>query len=572
MNIEKEYINNKLSKYNNNLDNINSPIDRVYTLYDYLLTNKNNDFNIYRSTLQSIELNISNIILEIRINTFDESKNFERISVNNKKKLDKSFLYYYNDDTKKILTISRTNNLKEELAKLLIEINIIIDNYETYPILNINIIILCLNYQLLITSYYYILNSNKELDGYEDLEVSQKKIIKHLNFLINIPNIVLLPSHKTYRYSILNKFGDIPIFILSLSKKPKKAHGVILYPLSYFFHDIQHSYEIYQSKYKMYDKLLESNMNKKNLLKIFNLNKINYKNNDYEYKLRLKIYRRLHYTLFFYLHEYCYTLDDKSKIIDNLLYPSFYKFYTNRFKFIEDKMLKSFNKDNDSIIYTTSRNILKKIYSLNNNNKINFENIRLKVTDCISLICYLFNRENNSDLDNISLSIIDVIESSKKYLLDKYNINIIKQNRIIFIDDYYVDSIHEELIQKLIKINFIEIYSEDIIEYGYIRSNIINIIGKIFIYPKNNKIASKIIEIIYSKEIYLLMLIEDIKNNILFNNLLTNKYIPIYIQLILLIEIFKIDKDLYSIYSEYFYEREDLVCFRDVINHTLLQL
>lgn len=362
--------------------------------------------------------------------------------------------------------------------------------------------------------------------------------------ILNEQKIFLLPYFGIFGYDRFIKIGDIPLYLLSLVTITKIAHGVIMYPLSFMFHDIQHSFEMFKKK----NEILKYNDNL-NLLESSNKNKITIieildkilKYNDF-YGCFCKL------VIFFYIHEHCYDMSgDITKIINILCEPYLYNFYKNRLAFIEIKFIKSINKEleykKDLSKYT---DVTKKYYSDKKyydtlqriycfkNEEITLDNIRLYVGTSISLLCYMLNNSyinNDTELP---------IEKSYKYMKTNHTINIQKINAIVDEEDKN-EYKYSDVIKYLSTYDFKKKYSSNLIRD---RINVIDYIN--FAYRDeiiSEKISNNILFIIRTNNNYLLLEIsnnnknQELKECIKF--LLLSKYIPIHCKIIIIIELEK---------------------------------
>jgi hypothetical protein len=271
-------------------------------------------------------------------------------------------------------------------------------NIKTSTSIYKNIILLFLNYELLNTSYLFIKNTRINHISHKKLEPlynSQKKIIKHLNILLDDRDIILLPILKIYDYIILNKINKYPLFLISVVEDIIYAHGVNMYPLSFFFHDIQHAFEIFKKNKKIYKNpvVLQKSIEVYDYI----LNKIN----DYRDK---KIKKIFNFILFLYTHELVYSFTSINDFCQNILKPFYFNFYDTRLDFVEYTFERTIEKN-----FSFGHNnlaIINKLYPSYSNSLFNFNNknsnIKYKktLTVLIKLLCYTLSDEN-TDISNV---------------------------------------------------------------------------------------------------------------------------------------------------------------------------
>ena len=527
-------------KSNNNSE---QKIDKMYSFYKYFLNNRDTNIELYNNQLDIIRKHIIQIIQKNTYSTKPIKNNFKRKPINNTN-INTNFIYISRNSNNtnnfnKISTKKRNSDLHNSFLKLINDIDTL---KKKTTDLYIPFILICLNYQLLLTSLLFMYNNKQNT---ENLYTSQKKIIKNLSFLLKKKKVILYPYFGILNYCKFLYFGDIPIMICSLVKKKEYAHGVMMYPLSFFFHDIQHAYELYSKKRQFYTKnsLLYSNNILKKIFFILN-------------KLTGSLKKRICFIIFYYLHEKCYMFD--KYMFDKLLNVKLYNFYVNKLSFF-DYIYKSINKNKSS---KYSNKYIKYLYpNLNINSNLNYSSYNNKLTDALSIFIFLYNSDYLLEMNNMNNNTkigYDITIISKKYIEERYKINLIK---IRYEKLYYLDEKYKMLIDYLLSLDF----SKLVINSGYVKSkSIIKTINILLIKIKINILFSNCLQILNKHNFYIfykIIKIYKIKSKIIeiIINIFNNKFIPLHFLIILLLELHKNkNKKLYLKCLTIFNERTDI--------------
>ena len=343
------------TKYNLNLNIEDSytseEIDKIkYTINGESMINKLKDNKIltyYKDLLNDIDhIRIDFLkVLYYMLNNIDALKEIkdintklERPCILDKKKICINEMYDYNHDTKKlnplILTVDSTETVYNKMRNNIIKIYTHILTKKITRKIYIDVLITLLNFTWLHTYKLFKESDYSAAISLEPLKESQKKINKHLEKLLNIENVFLLPITSILSFRTFIKIGDVPIYFLPVQHKDTVAHGVRMLPLSFLYHDIQHAYELYKykgSKLTLLD-LSISNLNIQMLLK---------ENEEFKKKTQCIII----YLLFFWGHELGNSFINLENILLSLQERRKYLYNEYKYKILETKIIKSYLKE-----------------------------------------------------------------------------------------------------------------------------------------------------------------------------------------------------------------------------------
>ena len=530
---------------------IENPYDDVVSAF-YTHVQKNSDYTAYAKMLGIIDRHVTKMLTEnaiqcdakiYNLDDLEEIPAFDRLCANVKKQNCVNFLYTF--DVKGLIIESYDH--KTTRSKLLfLDASIKSIQATEYKSRDIykRVILACLNYQLVLTiSYHRIATINDVLQNYENLHDSQKKIIRSLDILLSADDVLFYPMFMAPSPSKMNKLGDIPMYIITLNKTSKSAHGVHMFPLSFMFHDIQHAFEMYKKKKLSVRELTESNINKCKLLYICSLYAPNGLNDN---SVRAIYKCMIEYVIFYYLHEEAGSLNRPSDLVNYITSTKTGIFYVNRFRFIEDDIMKSVTKEFQlkNMTDADNRNIRKHIcLTYVDDDSRTTEALRKVLSDSVALLYFAYT-QNVSTIKMLleKNDVYHVLELSKVFMFETKTVDINNVDSIVFSSNININ----RAINSLSRYDFIAHYSDVPVTYGYhIRKNIVFFVADLHKKPDSVplELLKTIIDcIVVKKNVIFPIIGEHIVNNkkSTLNEialyLLLSKHIPLHVKIMLLVE------------------------------------
>lgn len=168
------------------------------------------------------------------------------------------------------------------------------------------------NYQILVSIVEYkFADSENKLAYYQDFSNSAKQQLAQLQSML-MSSVVLIPTFDVLSYKTLIKLADVPLYPLGMANSSVKAHGVTLFPVLYFLHDIGHAWHFFTKKKHRYfdtELYLKNVQDKYNVLDIVRERIKQDQKTGFDYQL----------IIFFMCHELDISLDITTAKLTDLL-------------------------------------------------------------------------------------------------------------------------------------------------------------------------------------------------------------------------------------------------------------